>query len=199
MERDRDAWNPSLPMSRRRRGRVEAAAAATPKSTVGPRSRTAALTFATACLMLVAIPSLARAHGPVAPIATSYLARIRSAAGRPRREGRRRRSAFVVACRTDRNGRRLGLSGCAVPAVLPRRRGRESQLADVLLQPDAGGGPTIEPRASNPSAMVRRRPERTRTAGMTAGSTHWRRSRSPRARRIWAGGRYRCESTGVRT
>ena len=76
MERDRDAWNPSLSMSRRRRGRVGVAAAATPKSTVGPCGRTAALTFATACLMLAAIPSLAGAHGPVAPIATSYLARI---------------------------------------------------------------------------------------------------------------------------
>lgn len=43
---------------------------------LGSRARAAALTLAVACLGLAALPASAAAHGPVAPIATSYLARI---------------------------------------------------------------------------------------------------------------------------
>ena len=43
---------------------------------VGARARAVGLTLAAACLALVALPAGAEAHGPVAPIATSYLARI---------------------------------------------------------------------------------------------------------------------------
>lgn len=50
--------------------------AAKPKSMAGSRLRAAALTLVAACLALAAVPHVAAAHGPVAPIATSYLARI---------------------------------------------------------------------------------------------------------------------------
>jgi hypothetical protein len=43
---------------------------------VAARARIAALTFAVVCVALGALPALAEAHGPVAPIATSYLARV---------------------------------------------------------------------------------------------------------------------------
>jgi hypothetical protein len=55
---------------------LPAAGAATPKSMVGARALMAARAFAAACAALVALPALAEAHGPVAPIATSYLARV---------------------------------------------------------------------------------------------------------------------------
>ena len=43
---------------------------------VGARAQAVGLMLAAACLALVALPAGAQAHGPVAPIATSYLARI---------------------------------------------------------------------------------------------------------------------------
>ena len=46
------------------------------KSRLARRSRTAVVTFAAMCASLAVLPAWAEAHGPVAPIATSYLARI---------------------------------------------------------------------------------------------------------------------------
>ena len=76
MKRDGDAESRSYPMRRGRRRRVWAAGAAHHKSMVGARPRAAGLALAAACLALAALPGVADAHGPVAPIATSYLARI---------------------------------------------------------------------------------------------------------------------------
>ena len=76
MKRDGDAESRSYPMRRGRRRRVWAAGAADHKSMVGARPRAAGLALAAACLALAALPGVADAHGPVAPIATSYLARI---------------------------------------------------------------------------------------------------------------------------
>jgi hypothetical protein len=51
------------------------------KSRLARRSRMAVVTFAAMCALLAVLPAWAEAHGPVAPIATSYLARIASLPG----------------------------------------------------------------------------------------------------------------------
>lgn len=55
---------------------LAAATAAEPKSIASPRRRAKALALFCACVAVGASPCVAEAHGPVAPIASSYLAKV---------------------------------------------------------------------------------------------------------------------------
>ena len=93
------------------------------KSRLARRSRTAVVTFAAMCALIAALPAWADAHGPVAPIATSHLARIASLpSGLAAKviDGSRC-ATFVAACPGERDGFRPGLSRGALSAVLGRR------------------------------------------------------------------------------
>ena len=55
----------------------------------------------------------------------------------------------MVARGPERDAVGVGLSRCAVSAVLALGRGCESQLGDVLPEPDTGGGAAVEPSADD--------------------------------------------------
>ena len=101
------------------------------------RVRARALALAGVLLALGAFPSGAGAHGLVAPIASSYLARVsRVAAGLEAKvaDGDQRMWLRVV----GQDGGGLGLSRCPAPALLGFRGGGQPELRDVLPEPVGG-------------------------------------------------------------
>jgi hypothetical protein len=88
------------------------------------------------------LPSVAGAHGPVAPVGSSYVARVSGVpAGFEARviDG----DASLVACASAQDGAGVGLPGLSVSPVLALWGGDQSELGDVLPEPDAGRDPSV--------------------------------------------------------
>ena len=127
-----------------------------------------------------ALPGAAEAHGPVAPIASSYFGPGRSASGGSGGEGGRRRSADVAAA--SRRARRSWSSTTGAR----RTCGSRVRASRSTTTRRCTTSTRRRPRRRHRRASGRRTPpkwdrreRRSRVrAGMTAGCTRWRRSRS---------------------